>query len=207
MLLVDTLNAFRAEVSQCDDLIAHVHAVDAAGNAILPPIDRRQITVAAFQNMFIAWESFLESAFVAYMTGEATMSGRLPVRYVSPQNSDAAKAMVIGTQRYFDYGNHENVKKVARMFFENGDPFEPHISSLIGDLADLRTMRNSSAHITSTTQTALESLAVRLFGAPRPGIDLYQVLTSNDPRTPGGVTILAGYRDKLLAGATLIAQG
>jgi hypothetical protein len=207
MPLIDTLNAFRADVRQCDDLIAHVHAVDGAGNAILPLLDRRQITVAAFLNMFIAWETFLESAFVAYMTGEATTSGRLPVRYVSPQNSDAAKAMVIGTQRYFDYGNHENVKKVARMFFENGDPFEPHISSLIGDLADLRTMRNSSAHITSTTQTALESLAVRLFGAPRPGIDLYQVLTSNNPRTPGGITILAAYRDKLIVGATLIAQG
>lgn len=207
MSLVDILNAFRADVRQCDDLIAHVHALDRAGNAILPLLDRRQVTVAAFLNMFIAWETFLESAFVAYMTGEATTSGRLPVRYVFPQNSDAAKAMVIGTQRYFDYGNHENVKKVARMFFENGEPFEPHISSLIGELADLRTMRNSSAHVTSSTQTALESLAVRLFGVPRPGIDLYQVLTSNNPRTHGGITILAAYRDKLLVGATLIAKG
>lgn len=207
MPLVDTLTAFSAEITQCDDLIAHVHAVDAAGNAILPLLDRKQITVAAFLNMFIAWETFLEAAFAAYMTGEATMTGRLPVRYVSPPNTNVAKAMVIGTQRYFDYGNHANVKKVARMFFQNGDPFEPHISALIGDLADLRTMRNSSAHVTSTTQTALESLAVRLFGAPRPGIDLYQLLTSNDPRIPGGVTVFAAYRDKLLAGAALIAQG
>lgn len=207
MPLADMLTAFRAEITQCDDLIARVHAVDAAGNAILPLLDRKQITVAAFLNMFIAWETFLESAFAAYMTGEATTTGRLPVRYVSPPNTDAAKAMVIGAQRYFDYGNHENVKKVARMFFQNGDPFEPHISSLIGDLADLRTMRNSSAHVTSTTQTALESLAVRLFGAPRPGIDLYQLLTSNDPRILGGVTVLAAYRDKLLTGAALIAQG
>lgn len=207
MPLVDTLNAFKAEITQCDDLIVHVHGLDGAGNPILPPLDRKQVTVAAFLNIFIAWETFLESAFAAYMTGEPTMTGRMPVCYVSPPNTDVAKAMVIGTQRYFDYGNHENVKKMARMFFQNGDPFEPHISALIGDLADLRTMRNSSAHITSTTQTALESLALRLFGAPRPGIDLYQLLTSNDPRSLGGVTILAAYRDKLLAGATLIAQG
>lgn len=207
MTLADTLTVFRTEIKQCDDLIAHVHAVDAAGNAILPLLDRKQITIAAFLNMFIAWEMFLESAFSAYMTGEATTTGRLPVRYVSPPNADAAKAMVIGTQRYFDYGNHENIKKVARLFFKDGDPFKPHISSLIGDLADLRTMRNCSAHITSTTQTALESLALRLFGAPRPGIDLYQLLTSNDPRIHVGVTVFSAYRDKLLVGAALITQG
>jgi len=206
MPLANIVNAFQTDIAQCDQLIAHAHGVDAAGNPILPAIDRRQVTVAAFLNMFIAWETFLESAFAAYMTGESTTTGRIPVRHVSPPTVDAARAMVIGTQRYFDYGNHENVRKIARMFFQNGDPFEPHISGLIGDLADLRTMRNASAHITSTTQTALESLAMGIFGAPRPGIDLYTLLTSTDPRAPGAVTVLAAYRDKLLTGAVLIAQ-
>jgi hypothetical protein len=207
MSLVDILTAFQSEIAQCDNLITHAHAVDAAGNPILPLIDRKQITVAAFLNMFIAWETFLESAFVGYMTGETTTTGRSPIRYVSPPNTGAARAMIIGTQRYFDYGNHENVRKVARTFFQNGDPFEPHISALISELSDLRTMRNSSAHITSTTQTALEALAVRIFASPRPGIDLYQLLTSKYQRSPGGVTVLAEYRDKLLTGAELVAQG
>lgn len=205
MPLANIVNAFQADVAQCDQLIVHAHGVDVAGNHILPLIDRKQITVAAFLNMFIAWETFLESAFAAYMTGEPTTAGRLPIRYVSPPSTDEAKVMVIGIQRFFDYGNHENVRKIARMFFQDGDPFEPHISSLIGDLADLRTMRNASAHITSTTQTALEALAQRIFGAPRPSIDLYTLLTSMDPRIHGGVTVLAAYRDKLLVGAALIA--
>ena len=207
MSLLDILKAFRIEITQCDNLIAHAHAEDLAGNPILPAVDQKQITVAAFLNMFIAWETFLESAFAGYMTGEATMVGRFPVKYVSPRDTNAARAMVIGTQRYFDYGNHENVKKVARMFFQNGDPFEPHISGMIGDLADLRTMRNSSAHITSTTQTALESLALRIFASPRPGIDLYQFLTCAHPRIQGGLTVLSVYRDKLITAAVLIAQG
>lgn len=207
MPLSAILAQFNSEVAQCDSLIAHAHLTDPAGNSILPLIDRKQITVAAFLNMFIAWEAFLESAFSNYMTGDTTTTGRAPVRYVSPPNADAAKAMIIGTQRYFDYGNYENVKKVARMFFQNGDPFEPHISSLISELSDLRTMRNSSAHITSTTQRALESLAVSIFASPRPSIDLYQLLTANDPRVRGTVTVLAAYRDKLLTGASLIARG
>lgn len=208
MPLADILDRFRVEVRQCDDLIVHAHAVDAAGNSVLPELDRKQVTAAAFLNMFIAWETFLESAFVDYMTGETTISGRSPVRYVMPQNPAAAKAMLIGiNRRYFDFGNHDFVRKMASIFFQNGDPFEPHLSSLVGDLADIRTMRNASAHITSTTQAALEAFALRLFGAPRPNIDLYGVLTSRDPAGAPGQTILALYRNKLLTGATLIATG
>lgn len=47
---------------------------------------------------------------------------------------------------------------------------------------DLRTMRNASAHISSTTQTALESLAQRIFRTPRPGIVLYDLLMAADPK-------------------------
>ncbi|MEO8204982.1 MAG: hypothetical protein ABI615_02300 [Chthoniobacterales bacterium] len=83
------------------------------------------------------------------MIGATTICGRTPRRYVSPPDSRTAKAIMIGTQRFFDYGNHENIKKVALLFFHNGEPFEPHISELISDLADIRTMRNSSAHIVS----------------------------------------------------------
>jgi hypothetical protein len=173
----------------------------------MPVIDQKQITVAAFMNMFISWETFLESAFADYMTGASTIGGRFPVKYVSPQNQNAARAMVVGAQRYFDYGNHDNVKRMACMFFKDGDPFEPHISSMIADLADLRTMRNASAHITSTTQTALEGLALRTFGQPKIGVHLYQLLTGRDPRFPTGETVLAVTRDKLLVCASLIAQG
>jgi hypothetical protein len=206
MPLVDILAGLQADIAQSESLIAHVHASDYGGQPILPAIDQKQVTIAAFLNMFIAWETFLEKAFVEYMTGEATISGRHPVRYVSPPSIDAARILIIGTQRYFDYGNHENVKKVAHMFFENGDPFEPHISAFISDLADIRTMRNSSAHITSTTQTALEGLALRIFGQPKPGIDLYHLLISSDPRTNTGDTVFTVYREKLLTAAGLIAQ-
>jgi hypothetical protein len=206
MPLVDILTALKADLAQSESLIAHVHALDHGGQPILPALDQRQVTISAFLNMFIAWETFLEKAFADYMTGESTIGGRQPIRYVLPHSIEAARTLIVGTQRYFDYGNHENVKKVARMFFENGDPFEPHISAFISDLADIRTMRNASAHITSTTQTALEGLALRIFGQPKPGIDLYYLLISPDPRTTTGYTVFAVYRDKLLTAAGLIAQ-
>jgi hypothetical protein len=71
----------------------------------------------------------------------------------------------------------------------------------------MKTMRNASAHLSSTTQVALESLAQRIFGAPRPNITLYAMLTTVDPRAAAGATVFAEAKEKLLATAQLIANG
>ncbi len=93
------------------------------------------------------------------------------------------------------------------MYFHQGYPYEPHLSAIFADLSDLRTMRNASAHISSTTQTALESLALRIFSQPLPRIGLYEMLTMNDPRSTAGETVFVTYKTKLIVTAELIAQG
>ncbi len=77
----------------------------------------------------------------------------------------------------------------------------------MSDLADLRTMRNASAHITSTTQTALDSLALRVLSRPAGSIDLYSLLTAVDPRSAASETIFLGYKNKLVSAAELIVRG
>lgn len=69
MPIAQVLADFRAEIAQCESLIANAHKVDATGVQVLPTIDQQQITVAAFLNMFIAWETFLEAALCEFMTG------------------------------------------------------------------------------------------------------------------------------------------
>lgn len=123
-----------------------------------------------------------------------------------PLNTSAAQSLVIGTMKYFDYSNHDNMRKIAGLYFQNGYPYEPHLSGIFSDLQDLKTMRNASAHISSTTQTALESLALRIFAAARPGIRLYDLLTTNDPRSAGS-TVYVGYKTKLVVTAELISHG
>lgn len=202
------LTEFQARVAQCDSLIANAHRQDASGVALFPLPDRQQITVAAFLNFFVAWEGFLEDVLTKVMAGNATVLGKHPqARYVAPASQNAAKAMVIGINKYFDYANPEFVRRVVMMYFAGGYPFEPHLSSIATDLADLRTMRNASAHISSTTQKALEALAQRVFSTPRPGVDLYTFLTATDPRHGATGTVFAAARDKLLAAASLIANG
>lgn len=207
MTLALSLATFQADTAQCAVLIANAHRVDAAGAPLFPPRDQRQITVAAFLNLYVAWETFLEDVLAKLMAGEPTVSGRLPTRYVSPPTTDAARKLVIGVQKFFDYGNHEYTRKIVNMYFDLGYPFEPHLSAINTDLADMRTMRNASAHISSTTQAVLESLAQRILGTPRPGIALYALLTAIDPRSTGGNTVFAECREKLEVVAELIANG
>jgi hypothetical protein len=202
-----TLGDFRISVAQCDNLIANAHRTDANGVPILPPIDRQQITVAAFLNMFIAWETFLETSLCDFMTGGAAIGGGLPIRYVSPPTAQAAQDLLKGVMRYFDYANHQNMRKMVSLYFQHGYPYEPHLSSIFSHLEDLKTMRNASAHLSSTTQQALESLAGRIFGAPRPQILLYDLLTSTDPRSSVGDTVFNEYRKLLEVTAELISNG
>jgi hypothetical protein len=209
MPLIRILDDFKTSVAQCESLASNAHKMDAAGAAILSAIDRQQITVAAFLNMFIAWETFLELSLADLMTGNPTINGNMPVKYVSPPNTVAASALVIGVMRFFDYANHVNVKKLINMYFQNGYPYEPHLSAIEADLNDIRAMRNASAHISSTTQTAIDSLALRIFGAPSIGISLYQLLTSVDPRgdAAAGETVFVTCKNKLIVTAELIARG
>ena len=74
--------------------------------------------------------------------------------------------MIIGNFKYFDYANILFVIKLASLYFQNGYPFEPYLSASQTDIGDMRTMRNASAHISSTTQRALEGLAQRILSIP-----------------------------------------
>ena len=49
--------------------------------------------------------------------------------------------------------------------------------------------------------------AQRIFSTPRPGIDLYSLLTTADPRSAAGNTVFAEFREKLLVVAGLVANG
>jgi hypothetical protein len=207
MALNQVLAEFQAKITQCDNLISNAHIKDKMGAYVLPLIDPQQISIAAFLNMFIAWEEFLESSIMDLMIGMATISGRVPVKYVNPASTENARQLIIGINRYFDYGNHDYVKKIILMYFDQGYPFEPHLSSIISDLADLRTMRNAAAHISSTTQNSLDSLATRIFAKPARGIKLYDMLTAIYPRSSPAETVFATYKNKLNAAAELIANG
>lgn len=208
MLIPQAFEIFKEKIVQCDDLVAHAHQIHpVTGEGLLTQRDREQVTVAAFLNMFIAWEEYLESTLCLFLTGSSTMSGAIPGRFASPTDATHAAAMIIGVNRFFDYGNHDNFARVVEIYLEGGRPYQPHLKSIKSALDDIRIIRNASAHVSSTTQKALDNLALRLLGKAGAAVSLYGLLTAPDPRSPAHGTIFQFYKDTLISAADLIAGG
>ena len=110
------------------------------------------------------------------------------------------------TNRIFDYANRQNMIKMVNLFFENGYPCKPHLSAFLSDLNNLRTMQNASPHISLTTRTVLDSLALRIFG----GVfwhNFVRLFITVDSSSGINRIILVNYENKLLVKAGLVSQG
>jgi hypothetical protein len=205
MSLVLALQTFRDVVTEVNGLIAAAHTISAAGAPLWSAPQTQFITESAFLKMFIAWESFLEKSFLLYLMGNNSVTGNVIVKFATPVSEDHANKMLIGTMKYVDWSTPETVKKFANIYFDNGEPYETVISSIHGHLADLKIIRNASAHLSSTTSANLDRLATRLLGVPSVGISVYTLILSNDPTLPPN-TILQSYQSYLDSAAELISN-
>jgi hypothetical protein len=113
--------------------------------------------------------------------------------------------VLIGTQRYVDWASHEVVRKLALIYFDSGEPIAPNLQAVSRELADLRTMRNAAAHVTSTTQRTLDALATRIMRANRISVSVEGFLLEIHP-DHAGVTILQYYQQILDVVAENIAK-
>jgi hypothetical protein len=206
MGLASALADYGANIARAQGYISNAHARDASGNFVTPADHRAFIVDAAFLRMFIAWETFLESAFVAYTLGESSLGGRAPVRFVSPPNEHHSKLLLLGTQKYVDWANPEIVRKLASNCFQNGEPLGQVVSGIQGDLFDLRTIRNAAAHLTATTAQPLDGVASRKLGVMTSGATVSSLVLSIDPNGNGTDTILDSYLTTLDAAANAIVH-
>ncbi|MBN1918134.1 MAG: hypothetical protein JW889_09510 [Verrucomicrobia bacterium] len=208
MALAQALADFRMAVQDCNELVLLAYNTDAQGSFVATACQRQKIVTAAFLSFFLAWEAFVESAVLDYMTGEPSVLGRLPVRLANPPSRQHALDMLIGTQRFFDFGNHDYTLRAAKLFLDSGGPIGTYFPTITQALADLRTMRNASAHITATAQSGLDGLAQRILG-PAAVIPcrLGEFLLAQHPHDSAGITIFAHYQRLVDVAAELIANG
>ena len=206
MPLATALQDFRDTVAFTNRVVASTHAIDASGQLVLPLDQRAFITQSAFLKSFIAWEAFLERSFLLFMTGKISTTGKRISSYVSPIDSDHANRIAIGTQKYVDWSNSEIVRKLANLYFSGGEPYESVLAGIHSELLDLKTIRNATAHISSTTGRALDALATRKLQRSCSGISAYELIVSVIPGSTLGQTVLATYQSHLDAAANAIAS-
>lgn len=207
MPLIDTLNTFRNSVADASGFIHFAFQQDSNGNYVQPQNQREFITDSAYLKMFISWETFIESSFIQYMLGEPSILGTSITRYVQPIDKEHAKNLLIGTNRYVDWANPENIKRLCKLYFASGNHFETYINSISSDLSDLRTIRNAAAHLTSTTQKPLDGVGTRMLNRQCNNLKVSDILLALDPNSNVGDTILNTYLNKLDVCAEGIAKG
>ena len=164
MTTADCLQHYRDSVIEAESFISEAHIKDASGNYIHPERYRNFVMSSAVVRFSIAWESFLENIYCAFLLGEQDTQGRAVSCCVSATSIEHAHKLLIGTNKYFDWTNPELVVQLSSLYLNPDNPIKTAINSTKSDLFDLKTIRNAAAHISATTQQKLDSVASRLYG-------------------------------------------
>lgn len=165
---------------------------------------KRFIIESSFLKMFIYWEEFLEKSFLCYLNSDTSLMVPLPIIYVSPPDAEHAGKMLIGTQKYVDWANHEIVKRLACLYMENGTPYQAALNSISIELSDLKNIRNRAAHSSSTTERTFFAVQRRVLNKQNSSLNISDFLMHNHP-VESGKNILEHYQDKLIAAAQNIS--
>lgn len=184
MSLQESLDRYRSEAIKVIQYVNLAYEVDSSGDYIRTSDEIDFIVSSAFLRSFISWEEFLETAFIDYLVGEPSATGDVLVRYANPIDKIHANKLIIGTQKYVDWANSEIIKRLSAIFFQDGEPFSTALSSINTELSDLKTIRNASAHISTTTRHKLDAVASRILGRTVSNISVTDLIMHVSPEDP-----------------------
>lgn len=192
------VNQFKDTLAHCRAITSFAHQLNSTGSYVLALEQRQIVTQAAFVRAYVAFEEFLEFSFGHYGMGQASTVGNKLMAYADAPSREHLHDMLTGTQRFVDWSTPSTVVKLARLYFENGEPYATAIGSAQSHLDDMKTVRNGASHVSRTTVAPLESLHLRWTGKPRIGASAYDVLMAQGVRRNG--TTFMGFAESVLDG-------
>lgn len=113
-----------------------------------------------FMQIFLAWEKFLETSFILYLNASTDLQNKVYVRYGIPQNNEHAYNMIKGTKNYPDWTNINDVKCLAKIYFENSGPYSI-IQNTPVEFEDIKIIRNRISHVSEKSKKAFERLLAK----------------------------------------------
>lgn len=207
MTLQNNLTKYRDAVTECRGFISFAHQQDSSGQYLIENGLREFISESAFLKIFIAWESFLERCFVDYLMGLPSINNNRPAKWAHPVDESHAHKLLTGTQNYVDWANPEITLRLSKLYFHEGYVFFSQLREIKTELLDLKSIRNSAAHLSSSTSSKLDGLSSRLLNNNCSNFTAYKLLFSIDPASQQGDSILNSYLFKLDYSAEIIANG
>jgi hypothetical protein len=162
----------------------------------------------AFLRSFLAWERFLEEAFILYLIGRKPRRRRRAVRRlaIAKSHPHACKLLRLEapSRPFVDWDNPSTVCERSKRWFSDGEPFVGALTARQNLLDEIRTLRNAIAHRSLNSQEKFFKLYRDKLGYlpanPTVGAYLDQLIAGVRPPT----SYLDHYLDGLLSSAKQI---
>lgn len=123
----------------------------------------------AYMRVFLAWETFLEEAFILYMTGATAPRVRAPRRYVLPPSRVWAEKAVTEGKEYAKW-DAQNVASRALRYFADGRPFTDLLRGNQTLFDEAAKIRNAVAHESKNARAKFETVVRSKLGALPPNV-------------------------------------
>ena len=101
---------------------------------------------AVFLRAFAAFEVDLESLFLHYVTGGASLSGATASSYLNVKDEDQARKLTRAGWRYLSWAKPQQVRETSENYMAEGWPISPMLKAKAQDLSDCERVRNRIAH-------------------------------------------------------------
>lgn len=164
---------------------------------------RDWIVELSFLRAFLAFEAFLEEAFVLYSLGRAPPRGKPPHRFTFPPTRNDAVEWLKEGREYAAWGPSK-VTERAHRYFRGGGPFTSALRGSQATLDEARTIRNAIAHELHTAQEKFEVLVRRKLGTLPSGLSIGGFLGTTFPASNPPQSFLDLYLDQIELVATQI---
>lgn len=121
------------------------------------------INEGVFSRAFRNFEVFVEEAFVLYVSGKLSRSGKRPVSYLSPKSSEHAIDLMQSGMTFLEWNSPENIISRAELYLKDGFPVKDAFTSNLTLLKEARHIRNHIAHNSQQSQRKYSSVLRRAF--------------------------------------------
>jgi hypothetical protein len=125
---------------------------------------REKLCESSFLILFTSWEDFLEFTFEHFLVLGNKCDP--PVKLKIYVNSlDVAHEIICGDRNYVDWVMASDVNKRAKIYFEDGEPFQSAMDLSKKDLEMMRVLRNEIAHRSAHSQKIFKTMVRKAYGS------------------------------------------
>jgi hypothetical protein len=200
----DVYTSFVLSISQTESLQLKVNS-----SSIFNDDELNFLYESAFLRIYRAFENFLESAFLGYMTGATTAAGnQLPV-HCHPRDLAHARSMLIAQSPFLDWTKVTVIKgRCETWFHTEADRFKTGIVANMHVLGHAKDLRNHISHNSEESQIGYLKLANDLhLVVPEEGLQPGALLRASPSKGPArNSTVLQYFITGLRESAAYIAE-